>query len=150
MDGSSAAFVASDFDFRGPDGFRLQTVSIPKIEDISTILITCRYQKIMDNGQSIIYVKDSLNPTFCAVVAALRIFIRAKRLKVAPGNPIAVYVSRHRSNVQCNYIDDTHISFLLSDAANALYKITSKADLNRFTTHFIRVGTCVLLHANVI
>ena len=148
VDGSPAAFIASDFAFRGPDGLRLPNDSIPKIEDISTVLITWRYQKNMDNGQSITYAKDPLNPTFCAVAAALRIITRTKRLKVASGNPIAVYVSHHHPITQCNYVDDTHISSLLREAAKSLYKIKDKAALNRFTAHSIRVGACVLLHAN--
>ena len=84
----------------------------------------------MDNGQSITYAKDPLNPTFCVVATTLRIITRAKRLKISSGNPIAVYVSHHRSNVQCHYVNDTHISFLLREAAKALYKIISKVHLN--------------------
>ena len=148
VNGSPSAFVASNFAFHGPDGLRLPNDSIPKIDDISTVMITWRHQKNMDNGQCITYAKDPQNPTFYAVVAALRIITWTKRLKVASSNPIDVYVSHHRSIVQCNYVDDTHISFLLREAAKALYKITAKTDLNRFTTHSIRVGVCVLLHAN--
>ena len=99
MDGSSESFVVSDFAFRGPNGLRLQTDSIPMIDDISTVLTTWRYQKNMDNSQGITYDKDSINPTFCAVAAALNIITRGKHLKVPSGNPIAVYMSRHHSKM---------------------------------------------------
>ena len=102
----------------------------------------------MDNGKSITYAKDSLNPRFCAVVKAFRIITRTKRLKVVSGNPIAIYTSHHRSKVQCHYADNTHISFLSRETVKALCKITSKVDLNRFIAHSIRVGACVLLHAH--
>ena len=44
------------------------------------------------------------------------------------------------------YIDYVHIKSLLQEAATSLYKITSKEDISRFTSHSFRVGAYVLLH----
>ena len=105
----------------------------------------------MDNGQVITYAKDSAFLKLCAVAASLRIVSRAHRLGVARSNPIAVFPSPGRSNKnQCalTYIDDVHIKTLLQGAAKTVYKITSTEDLARFTSHSVRVGSCVLLHVN--
>ena len=44
------------------------------------------------------------------------------------------------------YIDDSHISTFLKEAAKSVYNITSKADLARFTDHSIRVGVCDVMN----
>ena len=150
VDGSPTAFIESDFEFRGFNGLRLSTDSLPSLDLIATVRITWRYQKNMDNGQVITYAKDSSFPKLCAVNAAHRIISRAHRLGVAKSNPIAVFPTTRKSKRQCmlTYIDDVHIKSLLQEAATSLYKITSKEDLARFTSHSVRVGACVLLHVN--
>ena len=45
------------------------------------------------------------------------------------------------------YIDDTHIKSILQEAASEIYNIKCKKELSNFTSHSIRVGACVLLHA---
>ena len=45
------------------------------------------------------------------------------------------------------YIDDSHISTCLQEAAKSVYNISKKEDLGRFTSNSIRVGACVLLHS---
>ena len=46
------------------------------------------------------------------------------------------------------YIDDLSITKVLRDSATAVYGITDPVDLKKFTSHSIRVGACVLLHAS--
>ena len=46
------------------------------------------------------------------------------------------------------YIDGSHISTLLKEAAKSVYNVTGKADLVGFTAHSIRVGACVIMHTN--
>ena len=50
-------------------------------------------------------------------------------------------------NKKTCHIDDVHIKSLLQEAARKVYKITDKEDLAKFSAHSIRVGACVLLHA---
>ena len=83
----------------------------------------------MDNDQDTTYIKDSTNSILCAVTAAFRVVTREKLLKVESGNSIAVYVAHHSSDVKCQYVDDTHINFLLEEVTKALYKFTSKVDV---------------------
>ena len=112
--------------------------------------ITWCYQKNMDNGQVITYAKDSTFPKLCAVRVAHRIISCAHCLSVATSNPVAVFPIQYKSKLQCvlTYIDDVHIKSLFQEAATSLYKITSKQDLARFTSHSVRVGAYVLLHIN--
>ena len=139
VDGSPTTFIESDFEFRGSNGLRLSTDSLPSLDLISTVRITWRYQKNIDNGQVITYAKDSSFPKLCAVNAANRIISRAQCLGVAKSNPIAVFPTTRKSKRQCmlTYIDDVHIKSLLHEAATSLYKITSKEDLARFTSHSV-------------
>ena len=44
------------------------------------------------------------------------------------------------------YINDKYICSLLQETAKKVHEITCKKDLTRFTTHYIRVGSCVKLH----
>ena len=108
MNGSSTAFVASYFAFRGPNGLRLNPDLIPMIDNISTVPIIWCYQKNMDNGQGITYAKDLINPIFFIVATSLRIITRAKRLKVTSSNPIAIYVP-HLAPTYSIIILTTHI-----------------------------------------
>ena len=49
-------------------------------------------------------------------------------------------------NKKC-FIDNVHISTILQEASSKVYSITCKEELARFTLHSLRVGACVLLHA---
>ena len=52
-----------------------------------------------------------------------------------------------KGNKQTCYIDDIHIKTILQEAAKQVYGIKCKKELARFSSHSIRVGACVLLHA---
>ena len=45
------------------------------------------------------------------------------------------------------FIDDVHITTILREAASKVHNITCKKELAKFTSHSIRVGACVFLHA---
>ena len=49
--------------------------------------------------------------------------------------------------IKIAYIDDIHIRTVLQEAAGAVHNVTKKEELQRFTSHSIRVGACVLLHS---
>ena len=46
-----------------------------------------------------------------------------------------------------SFINDIHIKTILQEAASRKYNIKCKKELSAFTSHSIRVGACVLLHA---
>ena len=64
--------------------------------------------------------------------------------------PIAVYTEIINGKRKVCYIDDIHIKSLLQEAARAVHHIKDKDDLAKFSAHSIRVGACVLLHAQKI
>ena len=100
------------------------------------------FQKNLDNGQVIQYLRDKEHSKHCFVKAAIRIRNRAKRLSISKGNPVSVF----KDKVKVVYINDKHICSLIQEATNKVYGITCKEDLTRFTTHSIRVGVCVNFH----
>jgi hypothetical protein len=146
VDGSSSAFILSDFEFRGKNNRRIDQDSNTEVSKACIVNIKWRFQKNNDNGQIISYVADNLNKIHCYLKACKRIRERAIRLKQALDKPIAVYKSNPKDS-KLKYIDDIHVSDILQEAAKAVYHITNKNELKRFTSHSIRVGACVLLHS---
>ena len=73
IDGSSSAFIQSDFQFCGLNDRRLVHSPSLHIDDIATVGITWRFQKNLDNGQTIPFAKEILCPNLCCVSTALRI-----------------------------------------------------------------------------
>ena len=142
IDGSSSAFIQSDFQFRVPNGRRL--VHYPSLH-IETVNITWSFQKNLNNDQTIPFAKDGLCHNLCCVSAVLRIWRRFERLVLSSVAPIAVFV--HIKQATPQYITDIHITQLLQEAATGAHNITCEKDLARFTAHSLRVGTCVLLHS---
>ena len=146
IDGSSAAFILEDFEFRANNNKRINSDSDKDITKACITNIKWRYQKNNDNGQVISYIEDNKNKKHCFVRASKRIRKRAKKLKIPNDKPIAVYTDTNRNKKTC-HIDDIHISSILQEAAEKVYNITKKEELTKFTSHSVRVGACVLLHS---
>ena len=105
------------------------------------------FKKINDNGLIISYVKDNINKTYCVVEACKRLRKRAINLKIPNDKPIAVFTETKKGKRETCFIDDIHIKSVLQEAAGIEYNIKCKKELSAFTSHSIRVGACVLLHA---
>ena len=147
IDGSSAAFIMNDLEFRMKNNKRLNNKYVKQTNKATMINIKWRFQKNNDNGQVISYVEDPTNKIHCAVEASKTIYKRAIKLKIEKDMPIAVYTEVKNGKKKICYIDDVHIKSLLQEAAKEVYKISKKDDLAKFSAHSIRVGACVLLHA---
>ena len=148
IDGTPAAFIMNDFVFKGKNNKHIDNSSNKEVNKASIVNIKWRYQKNNDNGQVISYIKDTANKRLhCAVEASKRIRRRAIRLGISKDKPIAVYSEHKHNTKKICYIDDIHIKKLLQEAAKRVYNIKDKKDLSAFTSHSIRVGACVLLHA---
>ena len=147
IDKSSAAFILEDFEFRAKNNKRINNSSTIKIKNSSMVNIKWRFQKNNDNGQVISYIKDSINNTYCVVEACKRLRNRAISLKIAKDKPIAVFTEIINGKSVTRFIDDIHIKSLLQESAAKEYNIKCKKELSAFTSHSIRVGACVLLHA---
>ena len=142
IDGTSTAFILDDFEFRGSNNVRIDNHNDEEVMNSETVHLKWRYQKNLDNGQVIQYLRDKEHSKHCFVKAAIRIRNRAIRLSIAKGNSVSVF--KHKGKAV--YINDKHICSLLQEAAKKVHGITCKEDLARFTTHSIRVGACVKLH----
>ena len=81
------------------------------------------------------------------VEACKRLRKRAIELKVDKDKPIAVFTENLKGKNITRFIDDIHIKSLLQEAAGKEYNIKCKKELSAFTSHSIRVGACILLHA---
>ena len=143
IDGSSSAFILSDFTFEHTGGVRMNNHTSSHILSAQVLKIKWRFQKNGDNGQILSYTLNSINPNFCPVRAALRIRARAIIARVPPDYPISIFIQQ---NGLSGFIDNIHVSDALKDLASKVYNITNSADLARFTSHSIRVGACVVLH----
>ena len=117
IDGTSAAFILEDFEFRAKNNMRINNDSGKDIIKACITNIKWRYQKNNDNGQVISYIEDYKNKKHCFVRASKRIRKRAKKLKIPNDKPIAVYTDTNRNKKKACNIDDVHISSILQEAA---------------------------------
>ena len=129
IDGSSAAFIMCDFEFRMKNNKRINNKSIKEVNKATMINIKWRFQKNLDNGQVLSYVDDPTNKQHCAVEASRTIYKRAKKLKIENDMPIAVYTEIKNGKQKVCYIDDIHIKSLLQEAAKEVHNIKDKDDL---------------------
>jgi len=128
IDNSSRAVTANDFSFD---------------DDYSHVTICWRFQKNGQNGEKVTFAA-SKDPSRCPVAAAHRIIERATSLNNPPDHPVALYKDSLGSR---RFITDTDIALALRRAASVVYNITDTTLLDRWTSHSLRVGACVLLHA---
>ena len=119
------------------------TLSVGRVLDQGSGPTGGRFQKNSNNGEIISYVRNDAEPEMCAVSAAQRIRERAQRLGVLPNEPIAVYGTQG----QRTFLNEIEIQEEMRACAKQVYNITSKEDLARYSSHSVRVGACVALHA---
>ena len=153
VDGSSKAFTLADFTFKGARGGSIPRLFPSSLNRAAMVDITWRFQKNKDNGQAITYAKDSNSPGDCFIAAAIAVVRRALRLKVAQDKPVAVYATHTKTSGdweadKIHYVTDIEINKVLKEAAKAAHGITDPKDLQKYTSHSIRVGACVLLHVS--
>ena len=98
VDGSSKAFIASDFTFHNsqngsiysPHSSKCNTKQNSSSTDL--LKVRWRFQNNNDNGQQILFSNNTDDPDFCVVAADKRIVERAQRLQIPANHPIAVYM----------------------------------------------------------
>ena len=148
VDGSATAFLAEDFillnKHKRPLVFSL-SLDHTKVFYCST---KWRYQKNGDNGQIITYARNDEDPEMCYISAILRILTRATRLAVKPSSPIAVAMVKRKKRKFPSFITSTLVTMYFQAAARQVHRITLQKDLDRFSSHSIRVWACVLLHTH--
>ena len=100
-------------------------------------------QKNGDNGQKILYTRNTADPRMCAVAAAIRICERALRLDIKNDVPMAVYKVKNK----VIFMTQLEVEKEMQSCAKKLYHFTLKEDIARYTSHSVRVGACVALHS---
>lgn len=95
-----------------------------------------------DNGQVILFSRNTIDPELCVVTAAERIIRREQHLLVSPTHPVTVY--RHHDSVF--NITDSDAKKSIQTCAKTVYNLTSQLDISKFSNHSVRVGACVALH----
>jgi hypothetical protein len=103
-----------------------------------------RVQKNGNNGETQTYARADTDN--CPVAALIRIVQRAARIRLGKDLPIALYVVPPRSTYR--FISDSDISSALQSLAQYCYGSLDTASVQRFSSHSIRVGACVILHAS--
>ena len=127
------AFVLQDFEF-ADDKFR--PLHPDQRHRAAYLTITWRKQKNADNGKQITFHR-ARDPRLCPVRAGANIYTRAITLHHSDG---ILGVS------EAGPITDKQIEKTLQSAARSVYGYSKKEAKQRFTSHSIRVGACVLLH----
>ena len=148
IDGTAKAFIVEDIEFYGKDRRRMsrnQALARPYL--VETIDITWRFQKNGNNGEKKTIVRLPDRPGLCPVSAVIRIVQRWQALHLSLDHPLAVFTDNGLATGVVHFITEKHINHALQTAARMVYNITKKDELARFTSHSIRVGACVSLHA---
>jgi hypothetical protein len=114
---------------------------------VHTANITFREQKNGDDGAKRTIVRDFGNPSLCAVSAMLRITQRWSDLHLPTNQPLSCFTVDGTVDGNVHNICASHIERGLQAAARAVHDVKVAEDLARFTSHSIRVGACVALHA---
>ena len=105
-----------------------------------------KFQKNGDNGQKLTYSKNLNKLDQCPMRVILNISFRALRLKVDTKGPLAVHATRAKHNT-VKYITNIIVEKYLREVAVTMYDLTYKEYIHRYTCHSLRVGDCVLFHA---
>ena len=144
VDGSCRAFINDDFTLERENlqAAKATSTKLKITKSFDILRIRWRFQKNGDNGQEIIFSRDTVNPDMCPVAAARRILERAERIGVPKTHPISAY----KHNKKVYYFNDAEIKKDIQAVAKQVYGLTNKKQISRFTNHSIRVGACTLLH----
>ena len=67
VDGSSAAFIMEDFEFRKENNKRINNSSHKEVNKATIDNIKWRFQKNLDNGQVLPYIEDTKDKSHCTV-----------------------------------------------------------------------------------
>jgi hypothetical protein len=149
IDGEPTAFLIDDLEFRKENGrhmSRSEALQHPRM--VRQVLVRWRFQKNGTKGEKKTFVRISSGDfSLCAVSAWLRIVRRWADLGLGNKHPLAVFSDDGLAAGNVQFIQSHHINETLQHAAKLVYNITDPAALARFTSHSIRVGACVALHA---
>ena len=147
-DGRPKALLQEDFEFFADNRRRLtheQAIAAPT--EVVTVDVRWRQQKNGQNGEKKTVHCNRRATTICPARASVRIIERASKLNLDTEHPVCVFTSNGKADGKIKFVTETHIADCLQNLAKLEYGITKATDLARYTSHSIRVGACVALHA---
>ena len=142
----SLAFTRDDFTFLGPQECQLTNADIRHmtIDHTHRVRIKWRKQKNKDNGQKIVFTRDEKYPDYCAVQAAIRIYLCLFRLGTPPHKPLGLFKN---SRGLKKYITTTMMASHLRSCASLVLNINKDdPSLKLWSTHSIRVTAANLFY----
>jgi hypothetical protein len=149
IDGTPAAFIITDLEFYGHNKrcmTRSDALSTPDL--VLQVDVRWRFQKNGEINQKKSFVRVGVRGTIlCGISAWLRIVVRWQTLGLGDDHPLAVFTDSGLADGRVQFIRPTHINASLRLAAREVYNIDDEEALARFTSHSVRVGACVALHA---
>lgn len=109
-----------------------------------------RFQKNKKNGEIKNVVRSRRAPTRCPVAATIRILRRHSLASLPDTIPLAVFFTGPDTNLDSmRLINATHMNAFLQDSACRVFGFApGSAEAHKYTTHSIRIGAAVALHAN--
>jgi len=141
------AMIYTDFVFLGEDQRRIHinknTTYEELLESVEYVEIQWRHQKNKDHGQKIPFARDRINNDYCPVLAAIRIAMRVLRLNAPKEEPLAIFKHYTKGKL---FITDNMVQKLLRKVAQKVMNIKDKSELQKWSTHSIRVTAANLLH----
>jgi len=148
IDGTNKAFIVTDMKCFGPNRRRMTHLdAVTTRAHVQTVDIKWRFQKNGNNGQEKTITCNRQDPAVCGVNAALDILERAMLLNLPDDHPLAVYADDGAHTGTVRFIQAHQIAFTLQEVAKEWHGITDKRELSLCSSHSLRVGACVALHA---
>ena len=145
--GQTQAFTLEDFSFFAPGDVRVpleHAIATPEIA-LSAVDTCWRTQKNKQNGEKKRFSANAITSN-CYVSAARRICQRFVRLRGRNDTttPLSIYIA---TDGKQRLVTAKDISQCMQYLAGAVYHVTDPKELSRFSAHSLRVGACVILHA---
>ena len=147
--GVPLAFQPIDFEFRDASNCRMPLDLALRLGSTAAarVFVTWSHQKNGNHGERRLFIRNDTNPSRCMVRCIIRILLRHRRLVSGdPSIPVAVY---RTDSGAVEFLSESGITSTMRRAASHVYKIdfTAPAVSDRWSSHSLRVGACVMLHS---
>jgi hypothetical protein len=147
--GQPKAFCLDDLTWKTSGNLRLTLSAALAAEDsVGRVSLTFKAQKNGENGEEHLFARNDSFPAMCFVRLLLRITKRFIRL-VGEDHSKPLCICKDALG-KLRYITANDINFVFRLAAAKVYNLdplANKIPLERWSSHSLRVGACVILHA---
>ena len=147
--GDARAFIIIDLVVETRRGARRKAHAITStnVDILAKIWVKFRTQKNGDNGDQKLLVANTENPRRCAIRAFYRIVQRFQRLvgMTDETTPLAVYATSAGPRFVTPDVIEKHMRTIASHV-HGLDPVKDKEELQRWSSHSLRIGACVILY----